>query len=298
MGTTARVQVWAPDSLTCQQSIDSVFAAFHRVDRTMSTYRSDSHLSVLNRDGHRGWVSIGPDLTEVLVQARAFSSLSSGAFDPTVLPLMTLWGFRGGEPRLPDQSEIKSTLESVGLFLLQLDRSSRRARFSRPGVSVDLGGIAKGYALDLGKRAAVAAGARSGLLDLGGNLLVFGKGASGEVGIQDPRSESRIVGRLLLEDQSVSTSGGYERSVTIEGKRYSHILDPRTGRPTDQVASATVVARDGATADALSTACAVSGTRACLEWVEGLQGVEAVMVWYDEGGIRMASSSGLTVMKP
>jgi FAD:protein FMN transferase len=298
MGTTARVKVWAADSSTCRQAIHSAYQALHRVDRKMSTYKVDSDLSRLNRDGSQGWVSVDGELVEVLVATRTLFQLSDGAFDPTVLPLMRLWGFRGGEPRRPSNSEIEATLGVVGYPNVEVDSIGMRARFGIAGVSVDLGGIAKGYALDQAARAAKRAGATSGMVDLGGNLLVFGNDAAGNIGVQDPKNAERIVGKLRLADQSVATSGGYERFVMIEGTRYSHILNPRTGFPVDELASVTVVADDATRADALSTACAVLGKDACLHLVERLAGVDALVVWYEDDRVRIETSSGLSVLDP
>lgn len=298
MGTTARVTVWAPDASVCETAIDSVFAVFHRVDREMSTYRPESGLSLLNRDGAEQAVVLPTSILDVLTASFRFHEMSNGAFDPTVLPLMVLWGFRGGEPRLPDATQLEAVLRCVGLSQVVVDRARGTASFGRDGVSLDLGGIAKGYALDVARRVAKEAGADAGQFDLGGNLLVFGAAARGEVGIQDPRHRDRLAGRVVLDDVSVATSGGYERYVTIEGRNYSHIIDPRTGYPVDRVASATIVSYDAMAADALSTACAVMGRAACLDLVDRLEGVEGVVVWYEADTMRMASSKGIEVLDP
>ncbi len=298
MGTTARVRIWAPDSLVCQQAIDSVFAAFHHVDLEMSTYRDDSLLSVLNRDGHTTWVDVGHAVTEILCASQSYHRETSGAFDPTVLPLLYLWGFRGGERRLPSPDEIARTLLGVGMGHVEVDVNGSRARFTSPGVSVDLGGIAKGFALDLGKASARRAGAFAGLLDLGGNLLAFGEEARGDVGIQHPGSQNDIVGRVQIRDQSMATSGGYERYVTIDGRRYGHIIDPRTGHPADLIAGVTVVSADGITADALSTACAVVGRYECLQMIGKREDVEGLVVWFEDGEVRVDVSAGLSLLEP
>lgn len=298
MGTTARVRVWAPDTKTCHRAVDAAFAAFDRVNADMSTYRDDSRLSVLNRSEPRAWVDTGGDLATVLTAAQRFHEMTDGAFDPTVFPLMRLWGFRGGPSRIPADDEIDSVLKAVGMELVEVDTTQGRAKRSRAGTTIDLGGIAKGYALDLAKRDAIEAGATSGLLDLGGNLLVFGADAAGPVAIQDPADPESVVGRVELADASVASSGGYERFVTIDGKRYGHLIDPRTGWPADLVASVTVVARDGMTADAIATACVVMGTEGCIRLVDGLAGVSAAIVNVSGDSLSIQVSEGMTVLSP
>ena len=144
---------------------------------------------------------------------------------------------------------------------------------------MDLGGIAKGYALELGEEGILSAGASAGTVDLGGNLIVFGPEANGPVAIQDPTRSDGTLGTIELEDASVATSGGYERYVTIDGRRYGHILDPRNGRPVAGVASVTVVGRDAALVDAVATAAYVMGVDDGLAFIASTEGIEGCVVW-------------------
>jgi thiamine biosynthesis lipoprotein len=211
---------------------------------------------------------------------------------------MRLWGFRSGTPRVPADDEISEILEVTGLSYLRLDPEGGRARFARSGVSIDLGGIAKGYALDRGKMAARSAGATAGLFDLGGNLIVFGDQAGGEVGIQHPLDREKVVARISLRDRSVATSGGYEKYVTIDGTRYSHIIDPRTGHPADALASVTVVAEEGTAADALATACVVLGRDACFRLIRKRDQTEVAIVRFEGESLQIEVSEGLALLDP
>jgi len=299
MGTTARVKVWAADSATCDLAVDAAFAALVTVDRDMSTYRSDSQLTRLNRDGAGGWVQVGEPLLEVLTASDRFSQLTNGAFDPTVFPLIHLWGFRDGPLRLPTDEEIERTLRvTTGIRHLVLDLENGRARFESQGVSIDLGGIAKGYALDIARIAALEAGAFAGLVDLGGNLISFGKLADGLVAIQHPMRSGEILGSFRLAGESVATSGGYENFVTIKGKKFGHIIDPRTGHPASGTESVTIVAAQGMAADALSTACFVMGPEACLGLISELENTECVLVWLEGDSLNVRVSEGLTLIAP
>lgn len=250
MGTFATVSVDGPDA-----AADAARDVFDRVNRTMSNWDPASDLSRLNTAARVGPVTVDdPDLLACLARAFEAARATDGAFDPTVGPLMTLWGYRPRAKRAPTQDEIDATLANVGYAKVRLLAGT--VRFEAPGMEIDLGGIAKGFALDLARERVVAAGGRSALLDLGGNLLVFGPPPSGrywEIGVKDPRAPERIAGVLEIREGSVSTSGNYENP--------GHLMDPRTGRTAEtDVLAATVVAPSGAVADALSTALCVAGS--------------------------------------
>ena len=223
MGTTATVQAWAENPGVAEAAVGAAYAAFDRVDSLMSTWRDDSVLSRLNRSEPGQWVDVGDEVVQVLGQAKVVAAASGGAFDPTVLPLVRLWGFRDGSLAVPDSCALAATLSVLGHGNLELDEGAGRARLTVRGAAVDLGGIAKGFALDVAAVAMRRAGVSGGLVDLGGNLLVFEEGPAGQVGIIDP-------------------SGQYERYLEIDGRRFGHILDARTGWPVPGGLSATVVA--------------------------------------------------------
>ena len=295
MGTAAMVKVWAPDSGTAALAIEEAFAAFNRTDSLMSTWRDDSVLSKLNNSQAGQWVEVGPEVCGVLSEARKVAAASKGAFDPTVLPLVQLWGFREGAVALPDSLAMYSVLQTVGYDFLELDLPGGRARLLAAGAAVDLGGIAKGHALDCAALAMRKAGARGGVIDLGGNVLVFGKDPGRQVGIVDPHQENRLLASIPLADAAAATSGQYERYLTIKGRRYGHILDPRTGWPVSPGVSVTVVSDRAILADALATAAVVLGPEAGLALLEKTAGVEGVLAVSDgRGGFQLKTTSGYT----
>lgn len=293
MGTTATVRAWAPDSGTATRAIEAAYAAFDRTDSLMSTWRHDSVLSQLNRSGAGIWVEVGLEVCQVLDEAKRVAEASGGAFDPTVLPLVHLWGFREGAIALPDSLALVSVLQTVGYKLLELDFPGGRARLVAPGAAVDLGGIAKGHALDCAARAMREAGAGGGVIDLGGNVLVFGKGPGRQVGIVDPHQSDQLLASIPLTNAAAATSGQYERYLTIEGRRYGHILDPRTGWPVSPGLSVTVVSDRAILADALATAVVVLGPETGLALLEKTDGVEGVLALSDgRGGFILKTTSG------
>jgi thiamine biosynthesis lipoprotein len=183
----------------------------------------------------------------------------------------------------------------VGHHLLELDRELNRARLAENGMAVDLGGIAKGYALDCAAEAMRRSGATGGMIDLGGNILAFGQGPHRQVGIVDPTNTDHLLATVPLVDASAATSGQYEKFLTIEGRSYGHILDPRTGWPVPPGVSATVVARQAILADALATAAVVLGMERGLDLLETIPGVEGVMAARDgQGGFDLKTTSGFT----
>ncbi len=293
MGTLATVRVWADDKQTARAATDVAFAVFAEVDSLMSTWRDDSPLSRLNTAPKDVWVPVGREICQVLAAALEAARHTGGAFDPTVLPLVKLWGFRGGRPAVPDSQVLAAALARVDVQAVEVDGD--RARLRKSGMGVDLGGIAKGHALDRAAEAMNRTGARGGVLDLGGNLLVFGAGPGNEVGVVDPDDRSVLALTIPLSAGSVATSGQYERFVTVGGRSFGHILDPRTGWPVPAGLSATVVAPRALWADALATAVVVLGVEEGLALLEGTPGVEGVVI--SSEGARMTSGfmAGISV---
>jgi thiamine biosynthesis lipoprotein len=282
MGTLARVDVWAADAATRRRSAAAAFAALVRVDSLMSTWRADSDVLRVNRGAGRDTVAVAPEVIAVIATALDMARRSDGAFDPTVLPLLRLWGFRAGLPRCPGPDEIRDSLARVGYELVYLDAAAGRVHLRGAGVELDLGGIAKGYAVDLALDAALGAGSTKAVVDLGGNLGTRGGESGGRVAIRDPRDRDAVIGDVVLDSGCIATSGASERHIVVDGERLGHILDPRTGTPVSGPASVSVVAPSGMLADALATAIYVLGTEAGLAFARQWPEVE-VLVLKDDG---------------
>jgi len=276
MGTVATVRAVAPDGMMAVAAVDAAFAEISRLEGILSTWRRDSEISRLKAVEAGVWTAVSPELGEVLSAALDVAVASNGAFDPTVLPLVEAWGLRSGASEVPEPGILDHARRRVGHGLVEVIDNS--VRFHGDGVELDLGGVAKGYALDRARAVMVAAGAVAGVLDLGGNLLVFGAQAADDVGIVAPDDPRRQVATVQVQDACVATSGQYERYVEVDGHRYGHILDPRTGQPVAWRGSVTVVAAEGWLADALATAIFVSGPRASARFMGGYPGVSWVVV--------------------
>jgi thiamine biosynthesis lipoprotein len=306
MGTYFEIKVMLDGTITqadARAAVDDAFESVARLDSLLSTYKPDSDISIVNRNAGGAPTRVAPLVLAVLDSSLFYWKLTGGAFDVTVGPLMELWGFKGREPRVPAPERLAEALALVGASGVQIDRSASSVRLLRPGAELDLGGIGKGFALDRAADVLRVRGIANALLNSGGNLLFLGSagGRAWKTGIADPRLPDRVVARFEPGACAVSTSGDYETYFIAGGVRYSHILDPKTGRPASGMKSVTVIAPAATAADALSTAVFVMGAGPGMELVESLPGVEAVLIT-ESGGegtgseapLCLAVSSGLS----
>ena len=281
MGTWASLTVVTADSAAVADLALRSLLALHRVDSLMSNWTDRSDIARINREAGRATTPVHAEVATVIAAALRVARESDGAFDITVEPLVRLWGFLAGTPRVPSQEEIDRTLARVGHDKVAFDPAARTIRFARDDVRIDLGGIAKGYGADQVAAVLRAAGAGDALVDLSGNMVAIGNAATHpgwNVGIRDPAGVYAMLGRIVLRDDAVSTSGDYEQFVDASGKRYGHILDPRTGWSARGLSSATVVAADAMTADAWSTALFVLGPEGARATARARNDVAAVLV--------------------
>jgi len=287
MGTFARAVAVAADSKIAGKAIEAALSEIESVDRLMSDYKSDSEISQVNRDAFNRVVAVSEPTYQVLRRSIEFSKLTGGAFDITVGPLVDLWRSAGKKGQTPSEEELAATKAKVGFEKLILDDKKQTVRFASEGMRLDLGGIAKGYAVDKAIEAMQKAGAIGGMVDIGGDLRCFGKPPKGKskwsIGLQNPKpnkntDESDLLLVLKLDNAAVATSGDYQQFVLIEGKRYSHIINRRTGAGAHGLSSVTIIADNATDADALATAVSVMGTEKGLALIEKMPGTEAILI--------------------
>jgi len=288
MGTFARIIAVAADSNTAKSCIEAAFAEITKVDEVMSDYKDDSEISEVNRDGFKRAVRVSESTYQVLERSVEFSRRTGGAFDVTVGPLVDLWHLAETANVLPSEAELQRACSKVGYGLLILDANEMSVRFAVEGMRVDLGGIGKGYAIDRAVEAMQKAGALGGMVEIGGDIRCFGAPPVGKerwrIGLQDSRrvdediSEGKVLLVLELTDAAVATSGNYQRFAVIQGRRYSHILDAKTGLTSEELTSVTVISQDALEADALATAVSMMGTDAGLALIEKTPQAEAILI--------------------
>ena len=284
LGTFVTITVIHPDREAARRLVDAGFTEMSRLEGLLSRHRSDTPLARLNRDGLLA--DAPPELIEVLGRALEYSELSDGAFDVTVAPVLELYSSRsslGAAP--PTDADVAAALPLVGYRGVHVDRTS--VTFDRPGMSVTLDGIAKGYIVDRTVAAMVETGAEQVTVDAGGDVASGGKdvGAGLPVGIQDPRDPRAVLEVLELHGTAIATSGDYVQSFT-EDRTLHHILDPRTGRSPKHTSAVTVVTPTAMDADALSTAVLVLGPRDGLGLLDRLDDVEGLIVTKSQDQIR------------
>lgn len=259
MGIDARLVVYAPNRQIAENACSAAFKRIAELDTCMSDYRRDSELNRLCRQAGRGPVRVSRDLFNVLQRARLVSEQTGGAFDVTIGPLVRLWRQARKWRVLPLPDEIAAAKALVGYRMMRLDPKRVTVSLERPGMQLDLGGIAKGFAGDEAQRVLRGFGIRSALVEMGGDIVVSGPppGARGWT-IRVPNAS----GDLKFANCAASTSGDTEQFVELGGKRYSHVVDPRTGWAVTNRVQATVVAKDGFTSDPLSKIFALVDVRA------------------------------------
>jgi len=288
MGTVVEIKVDGPDAERFEAAVTEAFNAMERIERLMSPHVPDSDVSRLASAA--GPVRFAPETLEVLQIALEVADVSAGAFDPTLGRLVRLWGFAEGAPRLPEPAEIQAAVAGPGTTGLEI--VGRLVSKESPHVVLDLGGVAKGYAIDRAVEVLAAAGAGHAAVNAGGDMRLLGDrhGRPWKIGIQHPRQPGNVLGVLELSDRAVVTSGDYERAFEQGGVRYHHILDPRTGYPADRCQAVTVVADHAAIADALATAVFVLGPESGMALLNSFPGTEGLIVAADG---QIATTSGL-----
>ncbi len=290
MGTAITVELWHDNEASGRALIGQVFDEMHRIDALMSSYRADSELSRVNAAAARAPVAVSAELFRLVEHALSYSELTGGAFDITYASAGQHYDYR--KSGKPDAQQLASSLPAIDYRHVKLDRTGNTISFTHPGVRIDLGGIAKGYAVDRSMAILGKAGVGSALISAGGDTLVTGKrwDQPWKVGIRDPRDSNGLVSVIPLEDAAISTSGDYERFFEQDGVRYHHILDPSTGKSAREVHSTSIIGTRATDTDALSTSVFVMGVKRGLELVNSIEDIEAIII--DNQG-RLHYSNGL-----
>lgn len=283
MGSDLEIEVFGPDQALCDRAVAEARAEIDRLDRMMTDWKPESPLMDINRAAGERPVPTTPELYFLVERSLRVSELTEGAFDITFAGAGKLWNWRAKDPQVPDAETVKASLATVGWRGVTLDPKERSVFLSKRGMRIGLGAIAPGYAGDRAIEKIRALGIRDACVNVSGDLMAIGKKEGGpwKIGITHPRRKGETLAILPVSNAAVSTSGDYERYFEKDGRRYCHIIDPRTGVPADRCQSVTIVAPNLAFADALATGVFVLGPEQGMALVEKLEGVHALVVAAD-----------------
>jgi thiamine biosynthesis lipoprotein len=278
MGTRVTVQLWAENRAVAEAMLEGAMHEFDRIEQAMSTYIADSEISRVNQLAHRAPLIVSDEFFLVVDQSLALSKLTGGAFDISFDGVGKLYDFR--DRKRPTEAEVGALLPNVNYALISLDPNARSIFFKRPGVRINLGGIAKGHAVERVIALLEEQGVKHAIATAGGDSRILGDRLDRPwvVGIRDPNDAEAIFTRLELSDEAISTSGDYERFFIEDGERYHHILSPSSGQPAKEVRSATVIGPNATMTDGLSTSLFVMGPEAGLKLINDLEAYEAVVI--------------------
>jgi len=299
MGTLVEIEAHHPDISLARRGVEAGLDGMAEIDRLMSIFRRDSEISRVNRLAGTAPLLVGKDTFSVLTEAQPLARQNGGALDVTVLPLMRLWAVAAKHGRVPTRPELDCTLGLVDSAALFLDGRCRSVLLRQPGMGIDLGGIAKGYAVDVAVEALQTCGIQSGMVNAGGDLRVLGRNRDKTpwgIGLRHPLRPSQLLLSILVQDESVATSGNYFRYFTIGGRQYGHVLNPRTGAPAETALSTTVIAKSAMRADGLATVALVLGADGALALMRnaGTEGIVVSRLEHEPGKVVVHITRGLT----
>jgi len=279
MGTVIEITLIGDDEGAANKAVLQAFQEIKRIETLMSPWLDSSDVIRINRSAGEGWAKVSSETLEVIKKAQEISELSEGSFDITVGPLTQLWRIAREKGIPPSTKDVKEKLDLVNFRDVSIDREGK-VFLKKKGMAVDLGGIAKGYAVDRTFELLRSLGYKNLIVNAGGDLRVGGtkNNQPWSIGIQDPRVSQKIMAKVLVSDTAVATSGDYEKFFIHQDKRYHHIFNPKDGFPTEGCQSVTVVCKDGITADALATAVFVLGPEKGYALCQRLEGVECLIV--------------------
>lgn len=275
---------------------DEAFEVVDDIDNRISVWKNDSQISFVNHHAAEAPVKVAPDIIDLLVYCRTVYDESGGAFDITVGPLIKCWGFYKGKGVLPSDDALRETLSRIGMDKIHINSTDRTVSFVKPDILLDFGGIGKGLALDRAARVLREHGVKTAALNAGTSSIIAMGAPPGESGwkvrIRDPYKEDHFLDEIVLHDESLSTSGNYEKFFEMGGRKYCHIFDPHTGNPVDGMLSSSAVAATGTQTDALSTAFFVMGEAKVRAYCGAHAGVRAIIVPIPADGTPKAKRIG------
>ncbi len=281
MGTRFEITVVAPNEEIGYINIDEAVSEIQRIEKIISSWDEESETALINRNAGIKPVKVSPELFNLIERSIRISEITDGAFDISFASIDHIWKFDGSMKMAPDDSDIKKSIAKIGYKKIELDPENSTVFLPERGMKIGFGAIGKGYAADRAKELLVSKEVKGGIINASGDLTTWGTKVTGEkwlVGITNPLNKKKAFGWLPIVESSVATSGNYEKYIQLDGKRYSHIIDPRTGYPTTGINSVTIFAKQAELCDALATSVFILGKDVGLHLINQIDGVEAIIV--------------------
>ncbi|MCK4648364.1 FAD:protein FMN transferase [bacterium] len=260
-----------------EEDFAAAFNEMRRIEKLMDIHNPESEISRVNKLADEEPVKVSKEIFMVLKEALKYSRLTSGTFDVSIRPLSRLWGGKGKLKEVPEARDLEKKLPLVNYKNIILNERNQTVEFKRKGMALDLGGIAKGYALDCVIRVLKEREIKEALINAGGDIRVMGEKVW-KIGLQHPRKEHEVLAVIRLKDQAIATSGDYQRYFIKEGKRYHHIINPKTGYPANKCMSVTIIGPSAIQTDILATAVFILGPEKGMELIESLNDVEGLII--------------------
>ena len=285
MGSRFDITVVANDSIQANKYIDTAVEEISRIEKLISSWDDNSQTSEINRNAGTKPVKVDKELFDLIERAIGISKLTDGAFDISYASMDRIWKFDGSMTKMPSKEEITASVEKVGYKNIVLDKKNNTVFLKLEGMKIGFGAIGKGYAADNAKDLLILKGVTSGIINASGDMNTWGKQPNGnewKVAITNPMDKNKVFALLPITNGAVVTSGNYEKYVNFNGKRYTHIIDPRTGYPSTGIVSVTVFAPKAELADALATSVFVMGKEAGLDRINQLPKIECIII--DDNG--------------
>ncbi|MEO7977280.1 FAD:protein FMN transferase [Flavobacterium sp.] len=292
LGSPFEITVVARDTIEANKYIDLSVSEVKRIENEISDWIPTTLISQVNQNAGIKPVKVTPEVFELVERALKISELTSGAFDISYASMDKIWKFDGSMKEMPTEEAIKKSVAKIGYKKIILDKKEKTIFLKESGMKLGLGGIGQGYIADKVEELLFLKGCKSGIVNVSGDINAWGKQPDGKlwsVGIVNPLNKNKVFATFPLEDSAVETSGSYEKYVVFNGKRYSHIIDPRTGYPASGVVSVSVFAKKTEIADALATGIFVLGIDVGLDLVNQLKGIGCIIV-DDKGAVHVSKN--------
>lgn len=281
MGSRFEITIVAKDADLGNQYIEIATAEISRIERLISSWDPNSQTSEINRQAGKKAVKVDSELFQLIERSIGISKLTDGAFDISYASMDKVWNFDGSMKKLPSEEQIAASVAKVGYQNILLDKQKNTVFLKQEGMKIGFGAIGKGYAADKAKALLISKGVSSGIINASGDMNTWGEqpnGTSWKVAITNPMDKNKVFALLPIKNGAVVTSGNYEKRVSLNGKQYSHIIDPRTGYPSEGIVSVTVFAPKAELADALATSVFVMGKTAGMDRINQLPEIECIIV--------------------